>query len=337
MKSDNEALVSVIIPCHNYGHFLYETIQSLQSQSHTNWECLIIDNNSTDNSVEIIQALVQSDERVKYLSESIIGPSAARNKGLHAAQGEYIQFLDADDLLESEKIKNALNLFKYDSNIDIVYSDMRYFHSDNPKKLFFSMDLNDSSDKPWMPYVKGRKNEILAALLKENIMVISSPLIKKKCLDTVGFFDPKLAYNEDWELWLRLAFANYQFTYDASQDTKSLIRVHHTSHSKNLFNMYFSGLQVELKYLELIENTDLKTSFKKKMDNSIYYLEYLLFKNRKDQAFLNQYLPKLAALLPTKKKCVWLKLANDHKFALLSKLLIINIRKKQLKYKLFNV
>lgn len=175
----NQALISIIIPCYNYAHYIEECFVNLQKQSHTNWECLLVDNASTDNTKEVVQQFSKSDTRIKYLYQPIKGPSAARNLGIKESKGEYIQFLDSDDLLQINKFNNALTIFQKEKDADIVYSGMRYFKDGNLNELFFSMNLNKSNNKDWMPYCEGNKNQMLPYLLKENIMVISSPLIKK--------------------------------------------------------------------------------------------------------------------------------------------------------------
>src|ERR1700749_2632679 len=99
-----ETLVSIIIPCYNYGAYLPSTLKSLQEQSFDRWECWVIDDGSTDDTREVVNNFSQSDPRFKYYHQENAGQPTARNTGLQKAHGFFIQFLDADDLLQKEKI-----------------------------------------------------------------------------------------------------------------------------------------------------------------------------------------------------------------------------------------
>ena len=334
-----EPLVSIIIPCYNYAHFLVECFDNLKNQSHTNWECLIVDNASTDNSKDVIQSFSALDNRIKYLYQSIKGPSAARNLGIKEAKGEYIQFLDADDLLQVNKLKNGISIFNNHPDVAIVYSDMRYFAHGNKNELFYAMQLNKIHDKPWMCYAQGQKKEMLPDLLKANIMVISSPLIKKNILNKVGDFEQSMFFHEDWELWLRFAFADSLFLCDKEIDSMTLIRVHKTSHSSNnSFKMFLGTLIVTLKYLPLLSNDALlKAKFMRVNKAAVFSLEKIIFKNMLDSAFLKDALSHLVKILPQKKYLNWLSLAEKEKKTKLYISIRINYLITYLKYFIKNV
>lgn len=333
-----ESLVSIIIPCYNYAHFLSECFENLKNQSHTNWECLIVDNASTDNSKEVIQSFAAIDNRIKYLYQPIKGPSAARNLGIKEAKGEYIQFLDADDLLHVNKLKNGISIFNNKPDAAIVYSDMRYFAHGNKNELFYAMQLNKIHDKPWMCYVQGQKKEMLPDLLKANIMVISSPLIKKTALDEIGYFDETLAYNEDWELWLRFAFADKKFILDKEKDSMTLIRVHKTSHSSNnAFKMFLAGLRIGYRYENLIDDSILKSKFKKKTAYAIYSLDKIIYEKREDVVFLKESLELLVKVLPDKKYLSWLNIIEQGNTSALINSIRFNYLISYLKFTIKNV
>jgi glycosyltransferase involved in cell wall biosynthesis len=109
-------LVSIIIPCYNAERWVAAAIESALGQTYNNVEVIVIDDGSTDRSLEVIK---QFDQKIRWLSISNRGPSAARNVGLKAAQGEWIQFLDADDLLHPDKLR--LSLKSYESNPSIEF------------------------------------------------------------------------------------------------------------------------------------------------------------------------------------------------------------------------
>jgi len=333
-----DPLVSIIIPCYNYAHFLSECFENLKNQSHTNWECLIVDNASTDNSKDVIHSFAALDNRIKYLYQPIKGPSAARNIGIKEAKGVYIQFLDADDLLQANKLKNGISIFNKNPDAAIVYSDMRYFAHGNENELFYAMQLNKTQDKPWMSYAQGQKKEMLPDLLKANIMVISSPLIKKSTLDEIGSFDETLAYNEDWELWLRFAFANKKFILDKEKDSMTLIRVHKTSHSSNnAFKMFLAGLRIGYRYENLIDDSSLKNKFNKKTAYAIYSLDKIIYEKREDIGFLKESLELLVKVLPDKKYMSWLGLIEQEKKSALNNSIRFNYLISYLKFTIKNV
>jgi glycosyltransferase involved in cell wall biosynthesis len=272
-------LVSVIIPAYNYAHLIGESLQSIISQSYYRWECLVIDNGSTDNTKEVVESYGKIYTRIKYFSQPNTGPSSARNYGIRLSSGEFIQFLDADDLLEKDKFEKEVEIMTQNS-YEIVYSDMRYFPSGNPGQLFYTMSMSSEKDLPWMNKISGRGNEVSEFLMRENIMVINSPLIRKSVFETVGVFDDSLKFNEDWDLWVRCALNDVYFYYHDDPDTKALVRVHASSYSKDRFKMYMYGLKVCLK----IDADKRAAKFKKIVLSKIIYHQKVLDSFLKEKA-----------------------------------------------------
>src|SRR6185437_13050535 len=100
--------VSVIIPCYNQAHFLTAAVDSVLAQAYTDWECIIVNDGSTDNTESVALAYAEKDRRIKYTRKENGGLSSARNTGLNIAAGKFIQFLDADDVLEPQKFSMQL-------------------------------------------------------------------------------------------------------------------------------------------------------------------------------------------------------------------------------------
>lgn len=115
-------MISIIIPLYNAARFIAETLQSVQAQTYTDWECLVIDDGSTDNGAEIVLRMAQADTRIRYVYQSNAGPSAARNHGLRLAKGDYIQFLDADDWFPPQRFERMLAAYQQTSEKVILYS-----------------------------------------------------------------------------------------------------------------------------------------------------------------------------------------------------------------------
>lgn len=163
-------IISVITPLYNKVEYIVETIESVQSQTYSDWEMLIIDNGSTDDSLNKAQQI--KDERITILQCHKKGPSAARNYGLNRAQGKWIQFLDADDLLLPNHFQQQLETAKNNPDADIVVCCWEQFTDKNPdqKILKKPAGIDESSDllnstaiafTPWTPH---------AALVKRNIL-----------------------------------------------------------------------------------------------------------------------------------------------------------------------
>src|SRR3990172_11035793 len=101
-------MVSVIIPCYNRARYLFETLQSVFMQSYSDWECIIVNDGSTDDTENVVLKFKENDERFRYIKKNNRGVSSARNAGLGIINGEYVQFLDADDIIHKDKLKLSL-------------------------------------------------------------------------------------------------------------------------------------------------------------------------------------------------------------------------------------
>jgi len=270
-----EGKVSVIIPAYNYGRYIAQTLESVLKQSFSNWECLIIDNGSTDNTYEVVAPFL-ADSRMHYVKQDNLGVSVARNVGLHLAKGGFIQFLDADDLLEYGKLGAEVNYLKQNPGTDLVYGDMRYFKSEQPQQLFYSYACSDKEDKRWMSYVSGSGKPLAERFLNGNNFVISSPLFKKSSLKDIGFFDSSIQYNEDWDLWFRMALAGRAMHYLDAEQSKTLIRIHDGSASRDVFSMQVCGLKVLMKNAAAIKNNQLDANLQKRIADHVRIIRQIL-------------------------------------------------------------
>ena len=222
------ARVSVIIPAFNYGRFIARTIQSLQAQTLTDWECLVVDDGSSDDTGEVVGAITANDPRINYLRQPNAGLGAARNAGIRATNGEFVQFLDADDLIGPRKLERQAEILRSHPEVDLVYGDARYFREDTPDSPRVEWDRRFST-------VSGAGEPLLSALLVDNIMVVQASLTRRPLLERVGGFDPRLPRLEDWDYWIRCALTGAVFLYDsqAGPDCRSYVRVHRASMSSD--------------------------------------------------------------------------------------------------------
>lgn len=179
-------LVSVIIPVYNSSKTIEKTIESVLSQSYADFEIIIIDDCSTDNSFEIIQELSKNDNRIiLYRNQKNLGVAKTRNVGISMAKGEFISFLDSDDIWKSSKLEKQLEYIKQ-KNVDICYTS-------------YEMVNNNETDS----VIRMVPKEIsYKGLLKENVICCSTAIVKSELLQKHPFETE--FFHEDFVLWLKL-------------------------------------------------------------------------------------------------------------------------------------
>lgn len=218
--------ISVIIPVFNGELTIQETIYSILNQTFKNIEVIISDDGSTDSTLEIVNNI--SDSRIKILSYPNAGVSASRNRGIYQAKGEYISFMDADDLWTPDKLELQWQALQFNPQAAVAYSWTDY--------------IGESSQ-----FLKsGRRikanGDVFSKLLITNFLENgSNPLIRKEALEKVGGFDESLSASEDIDLWLKLS-ADYEFV--CIEKPQILYRSSTNSLSSNLKNMEATSLKV---------------------------------------------------------------------------------------------
>ena len=272
-------MISVIIPCFNYGHLIAETIDSVLKQTYSSIEIIVIDDGSTDNTEEVLKNHTQNDKRVNYYKYPNAGLGVARNRGLEKAIGNFIQFLDADDLVEKQKFEVQLQIFEEHPQADIVYGSVRYFTKD-------AFDLSDRQltywgpNKEWMPGISGNGKDFLIRAFKGNFSHLSSPLFKKEIIKKVGNFDNEFSVVADYHFLLRCAVANACFYYHDTPNTYSLVRWHADNMSRNMDMMRAEDKRMRISLNPLLVN--LPHAFESN-NNAIKSLTYQLNTSWKKQ------------------------------------------------------
>lgn len=192
--------VSVIIPTHNRAELLKTAIRSVCEQTYSDWEAIIIDDHSSDQTSEIVHAF--QDDRIKYLqNHGKSGPSTSRNLGISAAIGNYIAFLDDDDEWLPCKLEKQLAILdKSPASVCGIYSNRIKIdkHSGNTISAHLNADT--------------LRGNLLYQLMLKNPIATPTLVVRKSCLDEVGCFDENMSYMEDRDLWIRLAL-RWDFEY----------------------------------------------------------------------------------------------------------------------------
>lgn len=284
-------MISVIIPAYNYASYLPDALDSLTRQSFHDWECLIINNGSADNTQEIVEPYIEKDIRFRYYEIKNKGVSHARNFAIQKANGKFIQFLDADDMLDTEKLKVHSDYLIQHNNVDLIYGEARYFTTENKTLRNFSMHQKDVD---WMPRISGKGSLLISALLKRNIFPINAPLFRKSLPEKFGAFNEDYSGLEDWYLWLQFALNGARFQWIDSPHATALIRIHSASASQNKKMMHAHILPL-LQHSLYHSSTNLKQKF------------YLLTRYEEElyDLFLFALKGRIEKILPSQNNSVW--------------------------------
>lgn len=217
---------SIIIPTYNRGNLLRKSIESVIAQSYPKWELLIVDDGSTDNTKQVVEAY--ADKRIKYIYQQNAERSAARNRGIENAQGLYIGFLDSDDYYTPDR------LLKLHSSLSAMGNPVGFFYTgiliENEKGIITERSEMNRSNMPVFDFVSQ------ATIFNQQVCVHSTVLQKHK-------YNPGFTIGEDMELWLRVA-ADYEPTFLPGQST--FVLVEHDDRSVNVkrYNSYTKQLQM---------------------------------------------------------------------------------------------
>lgn len=213
--------VSVIIPTYNSSKFICDAIDSVLNQNYRNFEIIIIDDGSTDDTKE---KLIKYESKINYYYKKNGGPASARNYGVQRSQGEYICFLDADDIFLPKKLEIQVSLLDQyrHAGIGLLYSD------------FFCIDEYDYTI---LKYYKCKDfsshKKALQYLYLHNYINTSTVMVKKDYINQIGLFDEELRYLEDYDLWIRLGM-EHEFYHIAKPLVKT--RSYTNSYRKKISN-----------------------------------------------------------------------------------------------------
>lgn len=265
MSHLNSPLVSVIIPYFNCEKYIAETIESVEKQTYTNVEIIVVNDGSSKPSTAYIEDLIQDKSYIQYFYQENKGLSSARNVGGKAAKGEFLLFLDADDKIAPRYLQEAIVKILSQPNCKLVYSKAEYFG-----KQTGSWDLPQYTT--------------FADLLRNN-MIYCTALHRKSDFTKLGGFDENLSAYEDWDYWIRLLQDGGQviridevlFSYRKRNDGTSLtdnLKKNLTQDRCNWQKIYLKHsdlyMQYELGFFDLIRNQKKKKNWqywKRKIHN----------------------------------------------------------------------
>jgi glycosyltransferase involved in cell wall biosynthesis len=249
-------LVSIIVPCYNQAHFLDESLNSVLNQTYSNWECIIVNDGSPDNTEQVAKKWCKKDKRFQYLKKENGGLSSARNVGIKISKGEYILPLDADDIIHESLVEKMVP--ELNNNLDLAIV--------TPYSKFFAGNVSNITYE-----LKPEGSSYRSMLFENNI--IATSLYRKQCWIEVGGYDEQMKSGfEDWEFWIAILKQGWKFKvikeflfYYRKQEKSMLIDTlqnHRITNMEYVFNkhkeIYKDNFDVTLKYmfylLKLYEN-----------------------------------------------------------------------------------
>ena len=206
MNSKSSPLFSVIIPTYNHANFLGKALESIIEQTYNNWEAIVIDNYSTDETSKVIDKY--KDSRIKYFKISNDGIIAkSRNLGIKVAKGNWIAFLDSDDTWTKDKLEICLK--NIDEEVDFIYHKLEIIYDNSKSYLKRKKIVGRHLNKPIL-------NDLLISVIENGSAIgNSSVVVRKDILNKIGRISEskKMVASEDFNTWLRVAQITDQFKY----------------------------------------------------------------------------------------------------------------------------
>jgi glycosyltransferase involved in cell wall biosynthesis len=266
---ENKPLVSIIMPAYNAEKTIVESIESVLRQTYKNWELIVVNDGSMDSTSAVVWAI--NDERVRLIEQENGGVANARNNGINNATGEYIAFLDSDDLWVEDKLERQLGVLVCGKH-KMCFAKTWCFreNSNQTSDCFVNISLDfDDRDK----------------ILVYDFIPILTVLLAKDVLDEVGHFDETLRGVEDWDMWIRV-LQKYDAIY--LDEFLAKYRISSTGLSGNFEKHFIEEEKVWLKHIDLysIEISSFRQWFADKKRT-------IIAKQNKDIFNLLKYLSKL--------------------------------------------
>lgn len=253
--------ISIIVPCYNQAQYLPETIQSVIDQDYTNWECIIVNDGSSDNTEEVAKQWVAKDNRIKYFYKPNSGVSDTRNFGIKHASGEYLLPLDGDDKIGTKYISEALDVFTNNPNVKLVYSNLVLFGA-----------KNQEVKTPDYRY----ENQFI-----ENQIFCSAIFRRSDFLKTSGY-NPNMATGlEDWDFLFSflkkddivIKLDGFHFFYRIKDVSRST-QIDYNKNEKLLLQIFKNHIPLFLEYMNPIRDHIEADYYKKEVESYKTCAEY---------------------------------------------------------------
>jgi len=239
-KNTNLPLVSIITPAYNAGDYINEAIGSVLFQTYPNWELIVVDDGSTDDTAEIVKNYSARDSRIKYHYQENQRMASARNAGIKLAQGKYVVFLDADNLFLPNKIKDQVQFMEVNPKCGLAYSKILHFYNEEPGVFY--------KNKNEVPF---RGDDFFRETLHRNFINVLSVIVRKEVFDKFGAFQQGWEACDEQYVWVNLSYHKVRFCY--LDKIVGHLRLHKSSDSANRFYVYVASKKF-LDLLDLVES-----------------------------------------------------------------------------------
>jgi glycosyltransferase involved in cell wall biosynthesis len=273
-------LVSIGVASFNNASYIVETLESIRAQTYPNWEIIIVDDASKDNSVDIIRSWLQQYPGIsaKLVEHTLNqGVCCTFNDFLANCQGSYLNIIGSDDIMLPEKLATQVELLENSSHdVGVVYSDAHIIDSIGKRQFSKFIQMHRQ-------FMKVPQGDIFSILLVDNFMPIMTALFRRECFENCGYFDEDLMY-EDWDILLRIA-RRYKFIY--SEYTSAEYRIHQTNATQRLQGLVAAETNFKLLYKHLGINNEYDSIIKSKLRYLLDRMYYL--KSDKQRSFMEKY------------------------------------------------
>lgn len=224
--------VSVVTPTYNRADFIREAVDSVLSQSFRDLEMIVVDDGSRDNTRDVLASCLD-DGRLHYVFQENQGQSVARNKGIRAARGEYICFLDSDNYWLPGKLEASVRFMDAHPDVDILYGD--------------NISIDEEGRIISKDNMKRHSGRITGLLLHDNFISNNTVMVRRECFEQLGGFNEKDRLAEDYELWLRMST---RYTFHYLPEYMAAYRVMDDQISSDKDKRFWANERILLKFLE---------------------------------------------------------------------------------------
>lgn len=197
MTTPANPLISIITPTYNRADFIEQAVDSVLGQTYANFELLIVDDGSTDNTRELLAPALE-DPRVYYFHQENQGQSVARNLALSHAKGDFVCFLDSDNYWPTGKLEHQVELFRQHPDYDVIYGDI--------------IVIDEKGEEVSRKNMKRYSGHIARYMIRDNCVSMNTAMARRRCFNELGAMSGERRVADDYDLWLRFS-ARFRFLY----------------------------------------------------------------------------------------------------------------------------
>lgn len=288
-------MFSIIIPCYNIEEYIASTIKSVLNQSYQNWELILVNDGSKDNTLNIIKEFKKKEKRITVINQNNKGVSSARNIGLKKAEGEFIFFLDGDDFIRPDLLFKANKIFNENPDVDIFSFGFNIVNKKNQVIKSYTYDDKDG-------HIFSSNDFMNLYLTKKIRQTMCSFIVKKEVLDKNKiYFSKNISYGEDQEVQLKSVFHSNKIFYSSKPFFEYLQR-ENSAVNNNISIKRIDLIKVISSLREYFMSNKIDNELLKDLNNYLSMIFIFLFREGVKQNATSFYFKKLASYSNVLKK-----------------------------------